>query len=206
MMENNAATDNTRPAEATPIVNHNTNCQVFNGPVSGCIFAMPGSHVEQHPVQQVTPGGETHNTNQQPRANDDRLLVPLPDNLPEAILKAPAQTMRWADNPLVIRTLQDAGQSCKKPEDLACLMAVCADHGLLADRTNLTGFARTLVAWGIVPLTTPETVHRLANSLRHTMEKLPPRYRQWPQELKRYRDKCQLLATHFGSTMPYRYT
>ena len=39
------------------IVNHNTNCQVFNGPISGCIFAMPGSHVEQHPVQYVTPEG-----------------------------------------------------------------------------------------------------------------------------------------------------
>ena len=35
------------------IVNHNTNCQVFNGPISGSIFAMPGSTVVQNPVQQV---------------------------------------------------------------------------------------------------------------------------------------------------------
>ena len=32
------------------IVNHNTNCQVFNGPISGSIFAMPGSTVVQNPV------------------------------------------------------------------------------------------------------------------------------------------------------------
>lgn len=32
------------------ISNHNENCQVFNGPVSGCIFAMPGSNVTQSPM------------------------------------------------------------------------------------------------------------------------------------------------------------
>lgn len=33
----------------------NENCQVFNGPISGCVFAMPGAMVNQSPVQQVTP-------------------------------------------------------------------------------------------------------------------------------------------------------
>lgn len=33
----------------------NENCQVFNGPISGCVFAMPGATVNQSPVQQVTP-------------------------------------------------------------------------------------------------------------------------------------------------------
>lgn len=31
----------------------NENCQVFNGPISGCVFAMPGATVTQQPVQQV---------------------------------------------------------------------------------------------------------------------------------------------------------
>lgn len=31
----------------------NENCQVFNGPISGCVFAMPGSTVNQSPVQKV---------------------------------------------------------------------------------------------------------------------------------------------------------
>jgi len=36
--------------EAKTIHNHfeaGSNCQVFNGPISGCVFAMPGSHVTQ---------------------------------------------------------------------------------------------------------------------------------------------------------------
>lgn len=32
-----------------PIIHQkNENCQVFNGPISGCVFAMPGSNVTQH--------------------------------------------------------------------------------------------------------------------------------------------------------------
>ena len=36
------------------ITNHfeaGANCQVFNGPISGCVFAMPGSSITQNPVQ-----------------------------------------------------------------------------------------------------------------------------------------------------------
>ena len=33
----------------------NENCLVFNGPISGCVFAMPGATVNQSPVQQVSP-------------------------------------------------------------------------------------------------------------------------------------------------------
>lgn len=38
----------------TPTIHQkNENCQVFNGPISGCVFAMPGSTVNQSPVQKV---------------------------------------------------------------------------------------------------------------------------------------------------------
>ncbi len=36
------------------IINHfeeGANCQVFNAPISGCVFAMPGSNITQKPVQ-----------------------------------------------------------------------------------------------------------------------------------------------------------
>lgn len=36
----------------------NSNCQVFNGPISGAIFAMPGSTVHQHTAQEPV-GQET---------------------------------------------------------------------------------------------------------------------------------------------------
>ena len=31
----------------------NENCQVFTGPISGCVFAMPGATVNLSPIQQV---------------------------------------------------------------------------------------------------------------------------------------------------------
>lgn len=34
------------------------NCQVFNGAISGCVFAMPGSVVYQTPAKQVEADGE----------------------------------------------------------------------------------------------------------------------------------------------------
>jgi len=36
------------------ITNHfeaGANCQVFNGPISGCVFAMPGANITQTPAQ-----------------------------------------------------------------------------------------------------------------------------------------------------------
>lgn len=39
------------------IINHfeeGANCQVFNGPITGCVFAMPGSSITQNPVQPST--------------------------------------------------------------------------------------------------------------------------------------------------------
>ena len=41
------------------VVNHfeaGSNCQVFNGNVSGCVFAMPGSTVTQHPASALSEG------------------------------------------------------------------------------------------------------------------------------------------------------
>ena len=42
------------------VVNHfevGSNCQVFNGPISGCVFALPGATVNQSPVLQVAADG-----------------------------------------------------------------------------------------------------------------------------------------------------
>lgn len=35
-----------------PVVHQkNENCQVFNGPINGCVFAMPGANITQQPGQ-----------------------------------------------------------------------------------------------------------------------------------------------------------
>ena len=187
------------------IVNHNTNCQVFNGPISGSIFAMPGSTVVQNPVQQVAADGTVTNHSEEAKADDDSLLVPVPDDLPVKILQAPERTIKPPHSPFVIRTLQDAGRACKDPWHYACLMAVCDDHGLLIDRTCYTDFARTLVAWGIVKFTTEEAIGQLANSIRYTASQLPRSYRSWGSPLKKQRDKCESLASCFGQGMGYRH-
>lgn len=60
----------------------NENCQVFNGPISGCVFAMPGATVNQSPVQNVKDGSkddkESHDEiEEEPLRNhifDDRIF------------------------------------------------------------------------------------------------------------------------------------
>lgn len=50
------------------VVNHfeaDSNCQVFNGPVSGCVFAMPGSTVTQNALQPVRDLPEEQSPNEQ---------------------------------------------------------------------------------------------------------------------------------------------
>ena len=187
------------------ISNHNENCQVFNGPVSGCIFAMPGSNVTQSPMQHVDSKGTTDNSKEEANAVDNRLLIPIPDGLAPEIVAAPEKTIKGAKNPFVIRTIQDAGSECKTPWHYACLMSVCDDHGQLIDRTAITDFARTMVAWGIVKLKDDRTVTTLANSIRHTMPNLTPRYKEWGSDLQKYKDKCESLASYFDESMPYKY-
>ena len=169
--------DEKKYTEEGKIVNHNTNCQVFNGPISGSIFAMPGSHVDNHPVQTVGADGSATVEDKGPKADDDRLLIPIPGDLPVVIMNAPEQTIKQATNTFVIRTLQDAGMTCKEPWHYACLMAVCDDHGILVDRTNVTNFARTMAAWGIYKITCEDEVKKLANSMLYTLNKLPMRYK-----------------------------
>lgn len=198
-MEENKITD-----EGGRIVNHNTNCQVFNGPISGSIFAMPGSHVDNHPVQMVGADGSATVEDKGPKADDDRLLIPIPGDLPVVIMNAPELTIKQATNTFVIRTIQDAGMTCKEPWHYACLMAVCDDHGILVDRTNVTNFARTMAAWGIYKITCEDEVKKLANSMLYTLNKLPLRYKEWDNTLLAYKNKCESLATYFGNSMPYR--
>lgn len=222
--EQQSLTDKQHEQRPKVIVNHNTNCQVFNGPISGCIFAMSGSHVEQHPLQYVTPEGEAAptaanssnptaaNSSNPTAANSSTPTASASSTSPAAGVPhedssvAPARCIRSASNPFVRDTLQRAGQSCSVPWHYACLMAVCGDHGLLMDRYNITGFVRALAAWGIVHCTTEGEVHRWSNSIRHTMQKLPLKYRSWGTPLAKERTKCEDLATYFDASMPYRYS
>jgi hypothetical protein len=62
-----------RPAEPLYIKEqHNHNCQQFYGPVTGCVFAMPGAQVYQQPEPRIrsAPGNATCN----PQLSTDSIL------------------------------------------------------------------------------------------------------------------------------------
>lgn len=72
-------------SSGTTIYQTNENCQVFTGPISGCVFAMPGATVNQSPVQTV----------QQEQSGDEEDTI-TPDQLARAILKV--QHLFWANS------------------------------------------------------------------------------------------------------------
>ena len=63
----------------------NENCQVFNGPISGCVFAMPGSTVNQHATQTAA-----QNTQEQ----DD---LPTKEEMCAAIKETVRQGLWWSN-------------------------------------------------------------------------------------------------------------
>lgn len=60
------------PKDST-IYQTNENCQVFNGPISGCVFAMPGATVNQSPLQQV--GAAEQEVQREPATDNQELPV-----------------------------------------------------------------------------------------------------------------------------------
>ena len=59
----------------------NENCQVFNGPISGCVFAMPGATVNQSPVQQVSATKEENEGEVEHEEQDEEDDADLVENL-----------------------------------------------------------------------------------------------------------------------------
>ncbi len=54
MKRNNDMEEEKKKSDITNHFEAGANCQVFNGPISGCVFAMPGSNITQNPVQPST--------------------------------------------------------------------------------------------------------------------------------------------------------
>ena len=102
--------------EGRNVTNHfeaGSNCQVFNGPVSGCVFAMPGSNV----TQQVA-------AKQEPEEEDSELgrrLVPF-FNKEEEAMKFPERIkgMKNQEITKLVNVLWEKGviSSDTKPTDL----------------------------------------------------------------------------------------
>lgn len=128
----------------------NENCQVFNGPISGCVFAMPGATVNQSPVQNVKDGSkddkESHDEiEEEPLRNhifDDRML-----NSNERLVKL-RQTIAKAIGQ------GDAGKiDLTHANEWFWLYAALLDAGLLETRGNRenavtdVGFVKQMATW-----------------------------------------------------------
>lgn len=48
----------TKDSQAPVIYQTIENCQVFNGNITGCVFAMPGANITQHTREQEAPASE----------------------------------------------------------------------------------------------------------------------------------------------------
>ena len=80
------------------VVNHfeaGSNCQVFNGPVSGCVFAMPGSTVTQNALQPVRDLPKEESPNEKGEEQPAELAMPRAQEL-----WAVAQEEGWVDEHL----------------------------------------------------------------------------------------------------------
>lgn len=127
------------------------------------------------------------------------------DTLPPAVANAPETVIRRSDNRFVIGRIVEMGRICRQPWHFACLLVVCDEHGILVDRTQVTGFVRALIAYGVLPYRGNSYVRKIANSIRFTLSKLPLRYMEWGNALSSYRNMCIRLAGCLDSSMPYRF-
>ena len=57
----------------------NENCQVFTGPISGCVFAMPGATVNQSPVQKVDAAKQERPATDKQERNEERFHFVHPE-------------------------------------------------------------------------------------------------------------------------------
>lgn len=91
----------------------NNNCQQFFGPVSGCVFAMPGSHVSMQAAQ----------------SNQEKSTQSQMDNKADAAIKAvfEANMCKSPDWVAVVRLFQERGlkQTNGLPYDADYINSVC---------------------------------------------------------------------------------
>ncbi len=121
--------------------------------------------------------------------------------LPAAIRQAPWLTIRGFGSEDIARSLRRMGSRCREPWHYGCMMEVCYENGLLFDRTEATGFARTLVALGIVRYKGPDALHKLAGTIASVLKMMPVRYRDCGDNLLAFRDKCQSISESVESTI-----
>ena len=147
--------DNKEKKERATIVNHNHNCQVFNGDMNGCVFAMPGSHVDNRPVQVVQ--GNNHSPAHDNACTDDASSQVQGDTpheeepqgedeekIPEERMprvRETANKLFAAPTDNVLNMVYAAARKCNKPLHFALLYQLCEDDNLVRATNSHKDFA-----------------------------------------------------------------
>ncbi len=130
----------------------NENCQVFTGPISGCVFAMPGATVNHTAVQKVT--GES---NDEKEECDDVEEEPLRNHIfDDRIFDSNARLSKLRDTIAAAIDMGDATIMYGQPQQVRINPAVqsewyyivkAIEEAKVARKFTVTGFIDQMVEW-----------------------------------------------------------
>ena len=130
----------------------NENCQVFTGPISGCVFAMPGATVNHTAVQKVT--GES---NDEKEECDDVVEEPLRNHIfDDRIFDSNARLSKLRDTIAAAIDMGDATIMYGQPQEVRINPEVqsewyyivkAIEEAKVARKFTVTGFIDQMVEW-----------------------------------------------------------
>ena len=188
----------------TTIYQKNENCQVFSGPISGCVFAMPGATVHQSPVQQVKGEPDIQKDSQ-----DEMCVCPDCEEVPEVISEESSSLIDKCfkfNNAFVKDTVNAVVKSFYNGShaDLALIEVSLFDHGQLRKRNAHKAFVKSLIAWGILDKVDEEELKQIQKGIIDKFRHLPKDgYMEWGDSLLNDKNTCISIGKKLGPTMKY---
>ena len=175
-----------------------SNCQVFNGPISGAIFAMPGSTVHQHVGNAEEEAGETAGDKVE-EVKEDGTSGGAETNCHSACFKFPNDFTRERVAAAVKEFYHGSAAN------LALIEIVLYDHGQLKKRNAHTAFLKALMAWGVIEELTDVKLQKLANGMAAKMRSMPSEgYKGWTDKgCVNDRGLCIDIGKRLGESMRY---
>ena len=182
--------------EHATIYQTNENCQVFTGPISGAIFAMPGSTVHQH-VGNAEKKAEATEAEVVEEVNEEEAARGEETNYDSSCFKFPNELVKQK----VAAVIKEFHHG--KAVNLAVMEAALFDHNLLYKRDSHTAFIKALIHWHIVKNMTDEDITKIANGMSQKMKKMPEGgYKGW-KGCDNERALCMKIEKALGADFPY---
>lgn len=182
--------------EHATIYQTNENCQVFTGPISGAIFAMPGSTVHQH-VGNAEKKAEATEAEVVEEVNEEEAARGEETNYDSSCFKFHNELVKQKVAAVVKEFYHG------KTVNLAVIEAALFDHNLLYKRDSHKPFIKTLIHWHIIEDMPEEEITKATNGMSQKMKKLPDGgYKAW-EGRGNERLMCLNIEKILGPTIPY---